>query len=55
LPLWRILGGCRESMTISITIGIKPVDQTMAKALEWIRKGFTSLKIKRGADPEDDV
>jgi len=55
LPLWRILGGYRESIRTSITIGIQPVGRTVAKAREWIGKGFTSLKIKGGANLEEDV
>lgn len=55
LPLWRILGGYRESIRTSITIGIQPVAWTVSKALEWIGKGFTCLKIKGGANLEEDV
>jgi L-alanine-DL-glutamate epimerase-like enolase superfamily enzyme len=55
LPLWQILGGYRESIRTSITIGIQAVDATVAKAREWIGRGFTSLKIKGGVSLEEDV
>jgi L-alanine-DL-glutamate epimerase-like enolase superfamily enzyme len=55
LPLWRILGGYRKSIRTSITIGIQPVELTVAKAQQWTSMGFTSLKIKGGIHLEEDV
>ncbi|UCF97551.1 MAG: dipeptide epimerase [Spirochaetaceae bacterium] len=55
LPLWQILGGYRDSIRTSITIGIQSVDSTVEKARKWVGQGFTSLKIKGGVDVEEDV
>ena len=36
LPLYEVLGGYRDRMATSITIGILPLDETVAKANEFI-------------------
>lgn len=55
LPLWKILGGCREHIRTSITIGILPVDETVHRARHWTAQGFECLKIKGGISIDDDV
>jgi len=55
LPLWKVLGGFRERIRTSITIGILPLDETLDQARGWVRQGFTSLKIKGGLDVDADV
>jgi L-alanine-DL-glutamate epimerase-like enolase superfamily enzyme len=55
LPLWRLLGGYRDRIRTSVTIGIMPEKETVAKALEWVKRGFRSLKLKGGVDAGPDV
>lgn len=55
LPLWRILGGYRDRIKTSITIGILPVDDTIKRSLEWVKQGFRCLKLKGGKDVDSDI
>lgn len=55
LPLYKLLGGFRERIKTSITIGILPLEDTITKAKEFVEQGFKSLKIKGGADVEADI
>jgi len=55
LPLYRLLGGFRDRIQTSITLGIDDVSATVEKAREQARTGFRILKLKGGLDPELDV
>ncbi len=55
LPLFELMGGYRESIPTSITIGILPVEETIERARRWLREGFGILKIKGGSDVDGDV
>jgi L-alanine-DL-glutamate epimerase-like enolase superfamily enzyme len=55
LPLWKLLGGFRDRIRTSVTIGILPLDQTLAEARAWLQMGFGCLKIKGGIDLDEDV
>ncbi len=55
LPMWKLLGGYRDRIRTSITIGILPVDDTVVQAMGWVRQGFKALKIKGGINLEEDV
>jgi L-alanine-DL-glutamate epimerase-like enolase superfamily enzyme len=55
LPIYKLLGGFRTRIKTSVTIGIMPLMDTIARAREWIKKGFRSLKIKGGQNVEADI
>ena len=55
MPLYRLLGGYRDKIETSVTIGLNPVDIMVEKAKEFISQGFTCLKVKCGMDPDQDI
>jgi len=55
VPLYKLLGGYRKKITTSITIGIMPLEMTLAYAKEHLGRGFKILKIKGGKDVEEDI
>ena len=55
LPLWKLLGGYRECIDTSITIGIMEAEQTVAAAREYAAQGFKALKLKGGLDARQDA
>jgi L-alanine-DL-glutamate epimerase-like enolase superfamily enzyme len=55
LPLHRLLGGYRYRIQTSITLGLASIKETVALARERARQGFRILKLKGGANAEEDV
>ncbi len=55
LPLYRLLGGYRQRIQTSITIGRATTQETVALARDYVRQGFRILKIKSSGVPEEDV
>lgn len=55
VPLADMLGRAHDALPTSITIGIKPVAETLAEADEYVGRGFRVLKVKVGDAFEEDV
>lgn len=54
-PLWKLLGGFRDRIKTSVTVGILPLEDTVRAARDCIQRGFSILKIKGGKDLDLDV
>lgn len=55
LPVWNLLGGYRDRIRTSITIGIMPVDLAVSRAVDFVGRGFHALKLKGGVSLDEDV
>jgi L-Ala-D/L-Glu epimerase len=55
MPLVDILGRVHTHLPTSITIGIKPIQETLEEAREYLANGFSILKIKIGQSVEEDI
>ena len=55
LPLWKLLGGYRERIKTSVTIGICDVAETLKQAKELYNSGITVIKVKGGKNPDEDI
>ena len=54
-PLCDILGRAHAAMPTSITIGIKPLDETLAEGVEYVARGFRCIKVKIGDELDADL
>jgi len=55
LPVYKLLGGYRDRIETSVTIGLNPVDIMVDRSKKWVSQGFKSLKVKCGMDPDFDI
>ncbi len=53
--LVECLGRVHHELATSITIGVKPVDETLAEADEYAARGFRALKVKTGVSVDEDI
>jgi o-succinylbenzoate synthase len=55
LPLKNLLGGFRDGIVTSITVGIESIEKTIAEARKLIEDGAKVIKLKIGLEPEKDI
>ena len=55
MPLFRLLGGYREKIETSITIGLNQTDLMVKKARQIVSEGFRFIKIKCGINVDEDI
>jgi L-Ala-D/L-Glu epimerase len=55
IPLFRLLGGYKEKIATSVTIGLNLTDLMVEKAQQLVSDGFKILKIKCGINVEKDL
>jgi len=55
LPLYQLLGGFRDCMATSITIGILSLEETLALARKHVAHGFRAIKLKGGRHVDEDI
>lgn len=55
VPLYQFLGGYRNRIETSMTIGILPITETLEQVTEYVKRGFSILKIKGGRNLEEDI
>ncbi len=55
LPLWKLLGGHRDRIETSVTLGILGLEETVRAARERTGEGYRHLKLKGGLDVEGDI
>jgi muconate cycloisomerase len=56
VPIYQLLGGrCRDRVAIAHSIGLMPIEEAVAEAVQVVEEGVRTLKLKIGIDVERDV
>ncbi len=55
VPLYKMIGGYRDTVETDITISVNPVPQMIADSVEAVKQGYRILKIKVGKEGLADV
>jgi len=55
LPIFRLLGGERNSFETDITVGLDTPEKMAVRAGKFVASGYKIIKVKVGLDPDEDV
>lgn len=55
IPVYKLMGGARKSITTDITISVNDPDEMVRDALNAVERGYDCLKVKVGKEPEKDI
>lgn len=55
IPVYKLLGGSRKRLETDITISVNPPEEMARDAINAVKRGYDTLKIKVGSTPELDI
>ncbi|XP_010524349.1 PREDICTED: L-Ala-D/L-amino acid epimerase-like [Tarenaya hassleriana] len=55
VPLWRLFGGCSNSLSTSITIPIRSPEETFRVVSKYSSKGFKAFRLNIGKDLDSEM
>lgn len=55
LPIYKLLGGARKEIESDITISVNSPEEMAEDAIEYVKRGYTTLKTKIGLDSSMDI
>ena len=55
IPVYKLFGGARKSITTDITISVNDPNTMAHDAIDAVERGYDTLKVKVGVDPSLDV
>lgn len=55
LPLYQLLGGNKNTTNSCITISVKSIEDMVQDALDLVKQGYRTIKIKLGLNPVEDM
>lgn len=55
IPVYKLMGGARKQIVTDITISVNPPEEMARDAVNAVERGYDTLKVKVGANPELDV
>jgi L-Ala-D/L-Glu epimerase len=55
IPLYKLFGGARKEIISDITISVNSPEEMAEDALDYIKRGYTTLKTKVGLDSRLDI
>lgn len=55
MPLYRYFGGAKNEIETDITVSVKDAESMAEDAVEYVKEGYRTLKIKVGLDSELDI
>ena len=55
LPVHRLLGSARRTITTDITVSVNSPEEMARDALDAVKRGYDTIKVKVGIDPALDV
>lgn len=55
IPLYKLFGGAKKEIESDITVSVNSPEEMAEDAIDYIRRGYTTLKTKVGLDSELDI